>query len=144
MGTFELFLRTLLALGIVLGLVWVLARVSGRAQGGGGRRRRLGGRGLSASGTSQGPRVTVLTKRSLSRTAAITVVRVGDRDLVLGTTAQSITLIAELPAPAESDGIGETPATTAGTDSPWKATSGESPMAWEAVITTLREKTTRR
>jgi flagellar protein FliO/FliZ len=142
MGTFELFIRTLLALGVVLGLVWGLSRLSRRLQSGG---RRNGGRRLSLPSGNQGPRITVLTKRSLSRSAAIAVVRVGDRDFVVGTTTQSITLITEL-APQEGGDqstVDDALATTAATDRPWKATSRQAPQAWDAVITTLREKTTR-
>jgi flagellar protein FliO/FliZ len=137
-NTFLVFLRTLLALGVVLGLVWGLSRLSRRAQGGG-----RGGRARNRNLPGPELNVTVVTRRSLSRSSAIAVIRVGDRNLVVGTTPQNVTLLTELP-PQEwdlaDDEMGEVSVTN---DTPWKATSRQSPQAWDAVISTLRERTTR-
>lgn len=143
MTTLLLFGRTLLALGVVLGLVWALARLARRAQGGDGQRGRT--RPHLPQESRRGPGISVLARRPLSRTAAVAVVRVGDRDLVVGTTSQSITLLTELARPGDGDGAVHEPAgPEASPDTPWMATSRQAPLAWDAVITTLREKSTRR
>jgi flagellar protein FliO/FliZ len=142
MSTFLMFGRTLLALGVVLGLVWGLSHLSRRAQG--GTRNRM--RSRSGNAAAQDLRVTVLTRRSLSRSSAIAVVRVGDRNLVIGTTPQNVTLLTELPLQEWELADDETTAlntTGAANDTPWKATSRQTPLAWDAVISTLRERTTR-
>jgi flagellar protein FliO/FliZ len=148
MSTFLLFLRTLAALAIVLGLVWGLARLSRRAQGGGGKiSAKVGARGAMFGEA----RITVVTKRSLSRSSGVAVVRVGDRTLVLGTTPHQVTLLAELAQDgalsADQMSADQTlvgPVFPDINDTPWKATSRQSPPAWDAVISTLRERTTRR
>jgi len=143
MNSFVMFLRVLIALAVVLGLVWGLSRLSRRMQGG----PKTQGRLRPERNPAEDMRVTVLTRRSLSRTSAIAVVRVGDRNLVIGTTPQNVTLLTELPLQKCEVGDDETAAVqviSATSDTPWKATSGQTPQAWDAVISTLRERTTRR
>jgi flagellar protein FliO/FliZ len=130
MGFILLFGRTLLALAIVLFLVWGLSRLARRTQSGGLAKR------VAAPG---GARLEVLSRRSLSRTTSVAIVRVGDRDLVVGVTPQSVTLISEIPAPELDPYAGELPA-----DTPWRAESRQTPMAWDATISKLRELTVRR
>lgn len=142
MDTLLLFARTLLALGVVLGLVWGLSRLSRRAQNGGLRRRPT--RSRTAGDTGPDQRLTVVTRRSLSRSSGIVVVRVGERNLLLGTTAQSVTLLTELDPQDSPTGRDTLSASgDAANDTPWKATSGQQPLAWDAIISTLRDKTTR-
>ncbi len=75
----ELVVRIGFSLAVVLGLLWGLARVL---------RRPLGAyRGA-------GP-VAVLDRHQLSRTAAVAVVRLGDRAIVLGVTDQQVNLLTE-------------------------------------------------
>jgi len=87
MGTLVLFGRTFLALALVLALVWGLSRLMRRGQNGGMRRR---------AARPTGGHVEVLSRKSLSRTTAVVLVRVGGRTFVLGTTPQSVTLISEM------------------------------------------------
>jgi flagellar protein FliO/FliZ len=70
--------RMLLALVVVLGIMWCLARWA---------RKPMGGR---ADGV-----LAVLARQQLSRNASVAVLRVMDRALVLGVTEQGIRLIAE-------------------------------------------------
>jgi flagellar protein FliO/FliZ len=129
MGTFLLFGRTLLALAVVLLLVWGLSRLARHGQTNNVRRR---------LGRSGGAEIEVLSKRSLSRTSAIALITVGGRALVVGVTPQSIGLISEIQiADLDLD------ATLAKNDTPWTAESGQSPTAWDAFISTLRERTVR-
>ncbi|MDA8061863.1 MAG: flagellar biosynthetic protein FliO [Actinomycetota bacterium] len=82
MSNLELVVRTAIALGAVVAAMWGLARLARRT-----------GRAGRAGGTIQ-----VLAGRSLSRGSSIGVVRVASKVLVVGTTAQSMTVLAELSA----------------------------------------------
>ncbi|WP_127498439.1 FliO/MopB family protein [Actinoplanes solisilvae] len=74
----ELVLRIGFSLFIILGMMWGLARLI---------RRPLTGRG-------HGPLV-VLNRQQLSRGAAVTVVKVADRAMILGVTDQQVSLLGE-------------------------------------------------
>ena len=80
----EVALRIFFSLGVVLLLMWGLARVA---------RRPMTGRGGGA--------VSVLARQPLTRGASVAVVRVGERAYVLGVTDQNVSLLAE----AEPDAI---------------------------------------
>jgi flagellar protein FliO/FliZ len=75
----ELVLRIGFSLLVVLGLMWALARVV---------RRPLG------VGRGSGP-LAVLNRQQLTRGAAVTVVRVADRAIILGVTDQQVSLLGE-------------------------------------------------
>lgn len=75
---FEIAVRIVFSLLVVLGLMWALARLA---------RRPLGLR--------RGGMVTVLGRQQLSRGASVAVVRVVDRALVLGITDAQVTLLGE-------------------------------------------------
>jgi len=76
---FELVLRIGFSLLVVFGLMWGLARVA-----------RRGGVGKRGSGA-----LSVLNRQSLSRGAAVAVVRVADRALILGVTDTQVSLLGE-------------------------------------------------
>ena len=78
----ELVLRVVFSLSVVLGLLWLIARVSSR---------RL--RGSSHQGL-----VRTLVRQPLSRGASLAVVSVGERVLVVGVTEQQVNLLTELDA----------------------------------------------
>jgi flagellar protein FliO/FliZ len=75
----ELVLRIGFTLAVIMGLLWVLARVV---------RRPLGGH------RGSGP-LAVLDRHQLSRGAAVTVVRVADRAVILGVTDQQVSFLGE-------------------------------------------------
>ena len=75
----ELTLRLVLSLALVLGLMMLLARLVSRRTGG-----------------QRGDLVTVLHRQPLSRGSSVSVVSVGSRVLVLGTTEQQVRVLAEL------------------------------------------------
>jgi len=75
----ELVVRLVFSLAVVLGLLLLMARVGSR---------RFRGRAGSA--------VTVLHRQPLSRGTTVTVVSVGSRVLVLGTTEQQVSILTEL------------------------------------------------
>lgn len=82
----ELVLRLGLSLGIVLGLFWAIARTSSRRMAGTRSLMKLRGR------------------QSLSRTASVAVVEVGNRVLVVGVSDGRVELLTEL----DPEEIGET------------------------------------
>src|SRR5690606_39182052 len=75
----ELALRLVVSLAAVVGLLLLIARFSQRKFGGG-----------------DDALVRVVHRRPLSRTASVAVVTVGERVLVLGTTDQQVSVLAEL------------------------------------------------
>jgi flagellar protein FliO/FliZ len=75
----ELTVRLILSLSLVVGLLLLLARVGGR---------RFKGKNDAM--------VRVLHRQHLSRSTAVSVVAVGNRVLVLGTTDQQVRVLAEL------------------------------------------------
>lgn len=81
----ELTIRLIVSLAIVVGLMLLLARFGARKFRG-----------------SSGALVNVVHRQPLSRTSAVAVVTVGTRILVLGTTEQQISVLAELE-PEELD-----------------------------------------
>jgi flagellar protein FliO/FliZ len=76
---FELVLRIGFSLFVVLGLMWALARVV---------RRPLG------AGRAHG-QLAVLNRQQLTRGAAVTVVKVADRAMILGITEQQVSFLGE-------------------------------------------------
>lgn len=94
----ELVLRVVFSLSVVLGLLWVIARVSSR---------RL--RGSAHQGL-----VRMLVRQPLSRGSSLAVVSVGERVLVVGVTEQQVNLVAELdPSELEVEAVAGEPTPTA-------------------------------
>jgi flagellar protein FliO/FliZ len=139
---YELALRIGFSLLVIFGLMWGLARLVRRPMG---------------SGRHHGPLLSVLNRQQLSRGAAVTVVRVADRAIILGVTDQQVNLLGEADledfelhhaphrdhlAIAESDlelpGAHPMPA-KARLDG-----SILSPRTWTSTIDFLRDRTTRR
>jgi flagellar protein FliO/FliZ len=77
-----------LALGAVLGLMWLLARMS---------RKPLKAR-------AAGP-LAVLARQQLSRSSSVAVVRVGDKALVIGVTDTQVSLLGEADLTAMTDAL---------------------------------------
>ena len=124
-----LLVRVVVSLGVVLALM----------AGAGAVLRRSGLAGTSAPGRRGARRpVEVVARHGLSRGASITVVRLGDRGLVLGVTDHQVTLLteidpAELEAPPDEQAAGP-PAPGIGAGS----------LPWKVAIEQLRERTVRR
>jgi Flagellar biosynthesis protein, FliO len=139
--------RMLLSLSIVLGLLWVIARV--------GRGRQVGGRpGRAGTGTST-QRIEMLGRRSLGRHSAVFVIRAGNRTMVVGQTAQQITVLAECEPdePEGPDQLGVPEVVGDGTDTAGRGedvmpglaseTGVLTPKAWDAFVDRVREMTVR-
>ncbi|MFL6160968.1 MAG: flagellar biosynthetic protein FliO [Jatrophihabitantaceae bacterium] len=79
MSTIAIIGRMLLALVLVLGVMWALARWARKPMG-----------------VGKGERVmTVLARQQLSRSSSVTVLKLMDRALVLGVTEQGVQLLTE-------------------------------------------------
>ena len=129
---FELVLRIGFSLLVVFGLMWILAKLARRPPGG---RRATGA-------------LAVLTRQQLTRGAAVTVVRVGDKALVLGVTDQQVSLLGETELAAfekpshdhdHRDPVQLMPTVSGSLDG-----SMLSPRTWRSTMSFLRDRTTRR
>lgn len=145
MSSLELVLRTAVALGVVVAAMWGVSRLARRAG-------RPGGRAAS---------IQVLAGRTVSRGSSIGIVRVASKVLVIGTTPQSMTVLAELSA-EEATELETTPAPTraprTGRSEPiggllgagvWsspgrRAGDGARPAGTAELLEWLREKSVRR
>jgi len=133
--TLELALRVALSLGVVLALLWFLAR---RLGAGKGATRRLP--------------ITVLGRQTLGRRSGITVVDVAGRTLVLGVSDTEVRLLTELePGPLtlldendDEDADGE-PVTSAPESRPASPLSGSvlAPATWRTSWEVLRNRVAR-
>ena len=142
----ELVLRIGFSLAVIMGLLWGLARLV---------RRPLGGH------RGSGP-LAVLDRHQLSRGAAVTVVRVADRAVILGVTDQQVSFLGEADleafahhAPEHRDhievGTDRLPDGSAGLPPAHPTASRArldgsllSARTWTSTLDFIREKTSRR
>jgi flagellar protein FliO/FliZ len=132
----ELVLRIGFSLLVVLGLLWVLARVA---------RRPLAGRGGGA--------IAVLARQQITRGSTVAVVRVADRALIIGVTDGQVTLLGEAdpaglsPAPSPAPVAGRRESMAVAVDpAPAGRLAGSvlSPQTWSQTVQFLRDRTARR
>ena len=138
--------RMILALGLVLGLLWLFSKF--------GRGRQNKGRGRWMPQGDEG-KIEVMDRRSLGRHSSIAVVRAAGRIVVVGQTPQQISVL--LDAHPHAAVLGEE---TAGGQAPTPSgfsgieeemlvpglapTNGaDAPKAWDAFLERLREMTVR-
>jgi flagellar protein FliO/FliZ len=134
---FELALRIGFSLLIIMGLMWALARVV---------RRPLG------SGRPHG-QLAVLNRQQLTRGAAVAVVKVADRAMILGVTDQQVSLLGEADIEAfERHPVEHRDHVALDSDLPDAHPLGApgrldgsllSPRTWGATLSFLRDRTTR-
>lgn len=128
--------RMVVVLGAIIGLLVVMGRVAKNNQGG---LRRIGAK---KSGSS----IEVLSRKSLGQHVSLLVVRAGKRTLLVGQSAQQMTLLTELDA-SEWD-IETSERASASPLSPFapRLALGEDndSTAWDAFVYRLREMTVRR
>ena len=136
--------RMLLALGLVLGLLWLFAKF--------GRGRQ--GKGSRWMPRADADRIEVMDRRSLGRHSSIAVVRAAGRIVVVGQTPQQISVLLDAdPEPAAPGGEGADDRTSVvGVPSTGQdmlmpglaSTIGvDTPKAWDAFLERLREMTVR-
>ncbi|MBW4078086.1 MAG: flagellar biosynthetic protein FliO [Acidobacteria bacterium] len=129
------FARTMLVLGLVIGLLLVLARVARRFQVAGGK--------LVAKPTGQ---VEVVSRRSLGKHSSLYLVRVSDRTFLVGQGAQQVTMLADLGGDTINGASGKPLDTHEDLLAPGTALDHDvhAPGAWDAFVDRLRELTVRR
>jgi flagellar biogenesis protein FliO len=136
--------RMILALGLVLGLLWLFSKF--------GRSRQVKSRGRWMQGADAG-RIEVMDRRSLGRHSSIAVVRAAGRIVVVGQTPQQISVLldadrdpvaagAEVASGETStiDGLADEELLLPGLAS---TTGVDAPKAWDAFLERLREMTVR-
>ena len=128
-STLVLFARLIFSLAVVMGLMWVAANIL----------RKRGFSGGAARRGARGPQVELIARRALGRNAAIAVVRVGERSLVVGVTDHQVTNLGEV-ATADIEDIDVIEGNT------WTVPSGASSpaSAWKAMLEQMRSRTARR
>lgn len=162
-------LRMVVSLAIVLALMYIAARLLNRTRGGGTVRapRRLVAKRPSLASAlpklrpSAGrrvprrrPRLEVIARQQLGKTASVAVVRVADRTLLLGVTDSAVQLLSEMDAalfdenavPAELALVAEGVAPTASAEASGQSEVGTSArnVSSVSVLDLLRERTVRR
>lgn len=125
----ELALRLIFSLGVVLAIMAGAAMVLKRTKGFGGAMRR------------QHSRLDVVARQPLGKNASLAIVHTGGRELVLGVTGQSISLLVDRDAPDTPEDDPSDPTTTPGT----AIVSGFAALpAWKNLLDTMRDRTVRR
>lgn len=139
-SVFALLARLVVSLGVVLGLMWLAAKLLARQSGG----------GRSLRGSRPVP-IQVLARSSLSKNTSVAVVQAAGKALIVGITDSQVTLLGEgdleaLNPPVEEEDPATTITAAARTRSPWAmpnaGTAAFSP--WTATLETLRDRTARR
>jgi flagellar protein FliO/FliZ len=129
-STLSLFLRLGISLAVVIGIM---------AIAGGVLRKR--GVGFAARRPGTGALIDVVARRGLSRSAAIAIVRVPGKHLVVGITDNAVNVLGELDADAidlDEDTVQDAPRTAlvGGPQVPG--------TAWKTLLDTMRDRTVRR
>jgi len=125
-STLMMFVRLIISLGVVIGLMWIAANVL--------RKRGIAGTGGSRK-ASAGPEVELVARKPLGRNASIAVVRVGDRSMLVGVTEQQVTNLGDV----------EFADVELYEDNTWTVSSGAtSPAsAWKTMLEQMRSRTAR-
>jgi flagellar protein FliO/FliZ len=139
--------RMILALGLVLGLLWLFSKF--------GRSRQVKSRGRWMQGGVDASRIEVMDRRSLGRHSSIAVVRAAGRIVVVGQTPQQISVLLDADPDPDALGGGAAGGEAPAIGDPSKpdevlllpglaATTGaDAPKAWDAFLERLREMTVR-
>jgi flagellar biogenesis protein FliO len=139
--------RMILALGLVLGLLWLFSKF--------GRGRQVKSRGRWMQGGADASRIEVMDRRSLGRHSSIAVVRAAGRIVVVGQTPQQISVLLDAdpnPDALAAEGAGDEASAIGDPSKPDEemllpglaATTGvDAPRAWDAFLERLREMTVR-
>lgn len=123
--------RMALSLGVVLVLVAGLARLARH-------------RGSLGFGPARRAKVDVLVRQSVGKSSSLAVVRVGGRDLLVGVTPSTVSLLLDTEEGALVP-AGEADAEPVGHHGMLPTTQGMFPSSpWKVMLEQLRERTVRR
>lgn len=137
MDTVGLAFRLVLSLSVVVGIMWIAARVLRKKVGMGGARR------------GKGDIILVVARKGVSKNAAVAVVQVGAAMLVIGITEHNVNVLAEAdPALAEEIDLTTESASSKRSSrmllSARKIDIREPSNAWKLMLDSLRDRTVRR
>lgn len=170
-GMIEILLRLVISMAVVMGVMALAARFVRRRQGAATglaqpkrQQRRKGGLSGGIAGllspkprsARPSPSLQVLQRQALTKNTSVSLLEVDGKRLLVGVTEQSVTLLAQLSAPAASPspevdlqadlvdlenllGEGRTPAPIARSEAPAAMEN-----AWKLALDSLRERTVRR
>lgn len=143
-----LLLRLVLSMAVVMGVMWVAARLVRRRQGRVGTTRRAGNVRGPRKRLTEAP-FDVVYRRPIGKGAAIALVQTQGRRLLVGVTEQSVNLLAEIPVePLPEISVPDLSehADQFTRDAGMAALDGASrpDTAWKLVLDSLRERTVRR
>lgn len=124
-ATLALFARLIFSLAVVIGLMYLAARVMRR-------------RGFGSTAKRPGVHVDIIAKRPLGRNSSIAIVRAGNQGIVVGITDHQITKLAD----ADLTQIDLEAAESQWTAAP-QGPDGPTP-SWKAMLEQLRDRTVRR
>lgn len=128
--------RMVVVLGAIIGLLVFLGRVAKNRPGG------LARLGTKKSGAS----IEVLSRKSLGQHVSLLVVRAGERTLLVGQSAQQMTLLTELDSTDwDTETVERSTKSTQNLFAPRLALGDEvnASTAWDAFVYRLREMTVR-
>ncbi len=139
--------RLFISMAVVILVMYIAARLLKNKQMGTGT-------GLSGKfSTPQPAAIQVLGRQGVGKNASVTVLRAGDKTLVIGVTDQNISLLAELDSTQQAElieaRVEEVARKELPTDAQWTgfsrslAAAGSNP-AWKGLLTQVRERTVRR
>ena len=125
-STLMLFVRLIMSLAVVIGLMWIAANVL----------RKRGFAGSAGGRRAPGTQVELVARKPLGRNASIAVVRIGERSIVVGVTDHQVTNLGEVELDAIDVYEGNT----------WTVSSGAtgSTSAWKTMLEQMRNRTARR
>jgi len=139
----ELMFRLVISMGVVLGLMWVLAKVM----------RNRTGMLKPVRGKRDKAQIEIIARQQLGRNTGLAVVRMGSKVFALGMTEQSVTQLGELESldfaidlDEELKSITETSSTTGPSANTWTAETGSSSSGspWKNALDAMRERTLRK
>jgi flagellar biogenesis protein FliO len=138
--------RLFLSMAVVIGVMWLAARVM--------KNRQLTGGGIIRKPASHRPApvVEIVAKQGVSKTGSITVVRVGGKELVLGVTDSNISLLTEIDTvdlgfaqtTSALDDQGHMQLEIQGTGTPRNEASASSSSTRKGLLEQVRELTVRK
>jgi flagellar protein FliO/FliZ len=138
--------RMILALGLVLGLLWLFSKFGRGRQGKGGSR---------WLPKADAEKIEVMDRRSLGRHSSIAVVRAAGRIVVVGQTPQQISVLLDAHPDPDAPGVESTGGRGSAVEGPSgadeamtlpglaAADGAVAPKAWDALLERLREMTVR-
>lgn len=133
----ELVPRMLLSMGVVMGVMWIAARVI--------TKRGLSGKALGIKRETAMQQVRVLSRQNVGRRASVAVVRAAGKTMVVGVTDNNVSLLSDITLDMREIALDDEHEFSEPhwTGAPADATTTSS-QAWTGLLSQIRERTVRR